>query len=88
MDSEKAIEKELNKRVKAVGGLSIKMLAGHIAGLPDRLILLPKGILFFVEIKTTGCKPSLIQRAIHKRLIKLGFKVHVIDSFKKLNSII
>jgi len=88
MDSEKLIEKTLAAEVKKLGGWSLKLLSTYVTGLPDRLILLPGGVIFFVEVKTTGKKPTTIQLIIHERLRRLGFRVEVIDSLKQLNQIL
>lgn len=88
MDSEKVIEKRLNAEVKSLGGWSLKLLCQFVTGLPDRLVLLPDGVIFFAEIKTTGKKPSPVQALVHKKLRALGFTVHVIDSLKQLNQIL
>ena len=86
-ESEKVLESNLNKEVKALGGWSIKILSNFITGLPDRLVLL-KGRAYFVEIKSEGKKPSARQRVVHKKLEVLGFPVSVIDTSEKLNSFI
>lgn len=87
-ESEKVIERRLCAEVKTIGGWALKLLSGLVTGLPDRMCLLPGGRIFFVEVKSTGCKPSKIQLVIHKRLEVLGFKVYVIDSTEKLNNFI
>lgn len=83
--SEKYIERALVKHVEALGGLCIKLLTNHFLGLPDRMILLPGGSMFFVELKSTGQKPRKIQEVVHKKLRALGFKVLVIDSVEQIN---
>lgn len=88
MDSEKLIEKTLAAEVKKLGGWSLKLLCTYVTGLPDRLVLLPGGIIFFVEVKSTGKKPTTIQLLIHERLRRLGFRVEVVDSLKQLNKIL
>ncbi len=88
MDSEKLIEKTLNAEVKSLGGWSLKLLCQFVTGLPDRLVLLPGGIIFFVEVKSTGKKPTPVQRLVHEKLRRLGFTVHVVDSLKQLNQIL
>ena len=85
--SEKLLEKALCKRVKTLGGFCIKLLSPHIKGLPDRLILLPGGIIFFAEIKTTGKKTTKFQNYIIKKIRNLGFKVFVVDTKTKINEI-
>ena len=86
-ESEKALERNLNKEVKALGGWSIKILSNFITGLPDRLVLI-NGRAYFVEVKSEGKKPSPIQRVVHKKLEVLGFPVSVIDTTEKLNNFI
>lgn len=92
MGSEKVIEKRLNAEVKSLGGWSLKLLCQFVTGLPDRLVLLPGGVIFFAEIKSTGKKPTPIQRLVHERIRRLGFRVEVIDSldnlYKVLNSLL
>lgn len=88
IESEKVLEKKLSEAVKKAGGLSIKLISIHFIGLPDRLCLLPKGRLFFIEMKTTGKKPSKIQNIVHAKLDALGFPVLVIDTTQKINGFI
>jgi len=88
IESEKVLEKKLSEAVKRAGGLSIKLISIHFIGLPDRLCLLPKGRLFFIEMKTTGKKPSKIQTIIHAKFDALGFPVLVIDTTEKINDFI
>ena len=86
-ESEKALERNLNKEVKALGGWSLKILSNFITGLPDRLVLY-NGRAYFVEVKSEGKKPSARQRIVHKKLEALGFPVSVIDTTEKLDNFI
>jgi len=88
VDSEKLIEKTLNAEVKKLDGWALKLLCQFVTGLPDRLVLLPGGIIFFVEVKSTGKKPTAVQLLVHKKLRTMGFTVHVVDSLKQLNEIL
>ena len=88
VESEKKLEAQLGKEIKALGGWSIKLLSTFVKGLPDRMCLLPTGIIFFVELKSTGKKPTLAQKIIHKKLTSLGFNVYVIDSLSMLDGLI
>ena len=85
---EKVIEKAFCDAAKKKGGIAIKMPAIHLNGLPDRLCLLPGGILFFCELKAPGKKPRKLQLSIHRKLKKLGFKVEIIDSIEKVHKIL
>lgn len=83
-ESEKTLERNLVAKVKELKGWAIKLLPFQVAGLPDRLVLMPEGRMYFVEMKSTGVKPTLLQEVIHKRLEALGFPVYVIDTTEKL----
>ena len=87
IESEKLLERKLKKGVEKLGGQSIKLLSTHLTGLPDRLCLLPGGVLFFAEIKTTKKAAKKIQLLVHSQLRKLGFKVHVIDTSEQIKNI-
>lgn len=86
-ESEKTLEKKVAAKIESLGGWSIKMLSTYVTGLPDRLCLLPGGKVLFVEVKTTGKKPTKIQERVHDRIRKLGFKVLVIDNSLGIESI-
>lgn len=59
-----------------------------MSGVPDRIILLPKGRVIFAEVKAPGKKPRKLQLSVHKLFKKLGFKVLVIDSKEQVDSLI
>lgn len=48
---EKEIESRLVKLVKRRGGLCLKWVCPGWAGVPDRIVLLPRGRVVFVELK-------------------------------------
>lgn len=80
LSSEKIIERKLVEAVKKKGGMCIKLIPSLLIGLPDRLCLFPKGIVAFVEVKSTGIKPRPSQVYLHNKLRILGFRVEVIDT--------
>lgn len=77
--NEKLIEKKLVESVKKLGGIALKLFSTFFTGLPDRMILMPGGRIWFAEIKTTGQKPTPRQTVVHEMLRKLGFEVWLID---------
>lgn len=85
---EKDIEKALVKKVKALGGLCIKFTSPSMMGIPDRIVLLPKGKLGFVELKRPGGKARPIQVKRIKDLEKLEFKVFILDEKEKIDEVI
>jgi Holliday junction resolvase len=88
IESEKLLERKLREALKLKGGWGLKILSNHIKGLPDRLCLLPGGVVFFAEIKTTKKKTVKIQKFIHNKLRNLGFRVYVIDTSEQIKEII
>ena len=85
---EKDIEKELAARTKAMGGIAPKFTSPGFDGMPDRLVLLPRGRMGFVELKAPGRKPRPLQLARHRLLRRLGFKVYVINEINQIDSIL
>ena len=84
---EKKIENRLKEKTKLAGGMCIKMAIISYAGLPDRLVLLPKQKMFFAELKSPGQTPSRLQEVVHERIRGLGFVVHVLDSMEGVDAI-
>jgi hypothetical protein len=77
---EKHIEAHLIKRIKEYGGIAYKFTSPQRRSVPDRLVLLPKGEIVFVELKAPGKHPTPLQLREHARLRELGFLVLVLDS--------
>ena len=75
---EKLIEEYFVREVKKVGGLALKVNSTSMKGLPDRMVLLPNGVLFFAEMKATGKTARALQNFVHKKLRGLGFAVYVL----------
>jgi len=73
--SEKDIERKLKKRVEAMGCLCLKFESPGFTGVPDRIILMPGGEVFFAELKAPGKKERPRQTYVQDQLRKLGFIV-------------
>lgn len=86
--SEKSIEAYLTRKVKAMGGLSLKFSSFTDIGYPDRLLLWPGGKATWVEVKSRGEKPRKIQEFRMARLRSMGFEVYVVDSKDKVDEIL
>lgn len=79
---EKEIEKKLRTEVVKMGGLALKFASPGMAGVPDRLLLLPNGRIFFAETKKPGGKMRPLQLKRKSQLEALGFQVFCIDSIE------
>ena len=64
--------------------MALKFVSPGMAGIPDRLVLLPKGRIYFVELKAPGKALRPLQVKRKRQLEALGFKVYVIDSYEKI----
>lgn len=85
---EKYIEQTFKKAVEQHGGLCLKIDATHLAGIPDRLVLLPGGTHAFVETKAPGKKPRPIQQRRHDQLRAIGHRVYTLDNTNNIESLI
>ena len=85
---EKTIEQKLCQAAKQRGGICPKFVSPGFDGMPDRVVLMPKGRMGFVEVKAPGKKPRPLQIARHKMLTRLGFRVYVLDSEEQIGGIL
>ena len=85
---EKYIEQKLRNEVKKKGGVCLKLAVTGLDGIPDRLVLMAKGKIGFVELKAPKQKPRKLQLVRIKNLKEMGFKVYVIDDVKDIGGVI
>lgn len=85
---EKDIETYLREEVKKLNGRAYKWESPGNAGVPDRVVFLPNGQVYFVELKAPGKKPTALQLAQHRKLTQLGQHVYVLDSKESVNEFI
>ena len=64
---ERDIEKWLVKQVRRLGGEAYKFVSPGNDGVPDRIVLLPGGEIWFVELKREdGVTSSIQEYQLHK----------------------
>lgn len=85
---ERDIENYLRDQVKQIGGIAYKFESPGNAGVPDRLVLFPKGRVYFVELKAPGKNPTKLQLLQHRRINQMGHEVLIIDSKEKVDRFI
>ena len=85
---EKTVEAKLVKAVRAIGGLTPKFVSPGLAGVPDRLVLLPGGRIAFIELKAEGKTLRPLQVRRKKQLEVLGFSVYCIDRPEQIGGIL
>ena len=85
---EKTIEQKLCTAVRARGGVALKFVSPGTAGVPDRLVLFPGGRMAFVEVKAPGRKLRPLQHRRAIRLIRMGFRVYVLDREEQIPALV
>lgn len=83
---EKQIERKLTEEVKKLNGMCLKQTS--LAGIPDRLVLMPGGKMAFVELKAPGKKPRKLQQVRIKQLRKMGFMCFVVDGLEMISDVL
>lgn len=76
--TEKNLERKLKKEVEKLGGLCLKLVTPGFTGIPDRLILLPGGKVWFVEVKKPTGRLSTRQEIVIPQLLRLEHKAKII----------
>jgi hypothetical protein len=87
-NKERDVEEYLIRQVKRLGGRALKLVCPGVAGVPDRLILLPGGRVCFCELKASGKKARPLQLHQHEQLRNMGFDVFVCDDRLKVDLMI
>ena len=87
-ESEKTLEARLVREIEARGGMALKYTSQFHRGIPDRICLLPYGCTYFVELKSTGKKPTKLQEHAMKRLDEMGYPTCVVDRTEKLEELL
>lgn len=85
---EKRIETVFVKATHQRGGLCLKFVSPSMAGVPDRLVLLPDGHMGFVEMKAPGKYPRPLQVQRINQLKRLGYQVFVCDQFDQIGGML
>ena len=83
---EKQIEKYLRCGIEKLGGECLKLITPGKDGAPDRLVLWSPGKCEFIETKQPSGILSPLQKAYHKMLRQLGFKVYVLWDRKEVKN--
>lgn len=85
---ERQVESYLKKVVEKGGGLCVKLNPVGYVGLPDRLCLLPGGVVMFVEVKRPkGGVVAPLQMWWRNKLIGLGLQHVFVKSTAEIDEI-
>ena len=85
---ERDIERYLVDRVHELGGEAYKFTSPSHRGVFDRIVVMPRGVVWFVELKSPTGKMSRLQELFQKRLTELGQRNVVLSSRDAVNNFI
>jgi hypothetical protein len=85
---EKQIEASVCDYAKERGLLVYKFTSPNRMAVPDRMFVRRDGVIFFIEFKREGMKPTPAQEREHARLSKYNVSVFVVDSVTYGQSVI
>jgi hypothetical protein len=85
---ERDIERKLVDEVLARDGFAPKLTCLGMDGMPDRLILLPGGLMAFAELKAPSKHLRPLQLRRKRQLEALGFRVYIIDHPNQIGGVL
>lgn len=85
---EKLVEDYLIAEIKRIGGYAYKFVSPARRSVPDRLCVLPFGLVIFVECKGPDGKLSKGQEREFDRLTNMSQLVFVVSSKAEINELI
>lgn len=86
MDSEKRVEALLVSGVKQMGGVAYKFVSPGNSGVPDRIILMPGGKIYFVELKREDGQLTNLQKRQINRIRKMDCRVDVLRGMVEVSN--
>ena len=85
---ERDIERYLVRRTIEHGGVAYKFLSPGRVGVADRIVLLPGGVVWFVELKTATGRLSPLQKVFAADMARMGMNYALLRSKEDVDEII
>lgn len=85
---ERDIEQQLRRQIESMGGKAFKFTSPGNDGVPDRLAVLPGGLIYFIELKTSRGRTTRLQEWQQEQLRALGCRVRVIRGMAEARAFI
>lgn len=82
---EKEIERKLVEGIRRMNGRAYKWTSPGNVGVPDRIVMLPGGRIYFIELKTETGRTSPMQNVQIKRIQDLKFDVRVLHGLAEVD---
>lgn len=86
--AERDVEARLVRGVRAMGGVCWKWVSPGRVGVPDRIVLLPHGVVAFVEVKDDGGEVSKQQEITLREIGDLGHNVFVVRGVEGVDTLL
>lgn len=83
---ERDIERYLVKRVKDVGGIAYKFTSPAHRGVADRCVVLGRGRVWFIEVKTPTGKLTRLQELFWHDMLRRGQSYRVVRSYDDVDA--
>ena len=83
---ESDIERYLVRRTIEHGGVAYKWVSPGRVGVADRIVLLPGGVVWFVELKTATGRLSPWQKVFAADMARMGMNYRVIKSKEEVDA--
>lgn len=80
---EKVIEKKICDHAKKCGCYVRKFTSPAHRSVPDRMIITPHGVVYFMELKRKGEKPTMAQAVEIEKIRQMGVTVYVVDTVQE-----
>lgn len=78
MESENCIERIFVRKLSDRGCIVFKFVSPGHAGVPDRIVISPKGRIYFVELKRPNGKLRKLQEWTRKRMLGNHCPVYIV----------
>ena len=85
---ERDIERYLVRRVTQLGGVAYKFVSPGRVGVADRIVLLPGGVVWFVELKTATGRLSPLQKVFAADMARMGMNYALLRTKEEVDEII
>jgi hypothetical protein len=85
---EKDIEAHLVRKVRELGGRAYKFVSPAHRGVADRIVVLPGGRVWFVEVKQMGGRLSALQVEFQREVERLGCSYKIVWSKEDVDAFI
>ena len=81
---EKTVERHLVNGIKKLGGICYKFVSPGTTGVPDRIVIMPRGRIIFVELKTDTGRLSKIQEYVIAQMRQRQADVRVLYGLEQV----